>query len=152
MATFAQHVLGLRAFFGVPDQATLPEAIALMNEQMGLDSEGSLPGQVDRLVSVTGFLLAASTVAVPAVAAAASTEPATATSEPAAADKKKKRKLSAAALPADKSQRTLFAVLPEASKTTIHHTELHKQRKMALAGESYSPRREDRNTFETEGV
>ena len=41
MATFAQQVFALRSFFGMPDQAsTLPEAVMLMNEQMGLVSDG----------------------------------------------------------------------------------------------------------------
>lgn len=54
MATFAQLVSELRTFFGISG-ATLTEAVALMNQQMGLASEGTLPAQVARLITATGI-------------------------------------------------------------------------------------------------
>jgi hypothetical protein len=92
MSSFAAQAGALRKLFGVPADAPLPAAVAMMNEQMGIVGEGPLPNQVKELVRVTGVHLG-----VPqqqpsptpevhvAVGAAVDAAPAPATSAPATA-------------------------------------------------------------------
>ena len=53
MSSFAAQAGALRKLFGVPADAPLPAAVAMMNEQMGIVGEGPLQNQVKELVRVT---------------------------------------------------------------------------------------------------
>ena len=57
-ASFVASVGGLRTFFSVPADATLAEAVASMNDAMGLANSGPLPDQVRRLMEATGLEIA----------------------------------------------------------------------------------------------
>jgi len=140
--SLADKVAALRAFFGVnPDVQLLP-AVEAMHAAMGSVAEGALPAQVDALVQATGVVVSAA----PAVAAPVAAPIAA----PAAASKASgKRKADSQEGPPAK-QRTLFAMMPNASKTTIHRDELKKQRQLAADGIEYTPRLEDRKTFDSE--
>ena len=122
--SLADKVAALRAFFGVnPDVQLLP-AVEAMHAAMGSVAEGALPAQVDALVQATGVVVSAA----PAVAAPVAAPIAA----PAAASKASgKRKADSQEGPPAK-QRTLFAMMPNASKTTIHRDELKKQRQLRV--------------------
>ena len=51
------QVAALRKFFQPPSEAPLPMQVglAMMNEQMGIDGEGTLPKQVDELCRRIGW-------------------------------------------------------------------------------------------------
>ena len=49
------QVAALRKFFQPPSEAPLPMQVAMVNEQMGIDGEGTLPKQVDELCRRIGW-------------------------------------------------------------------------------------------------
>ena len=163
--TLQMKVAALREFFGLLEEPLLA-ALAQMREVMGLQSEGSLPEQVDKLVRETGVGLAVTTpVALPAQVSpvtAQTPSPAAATASHPSSSKRKlddsssssKRKLddSSPMAPDQKQSRqlNLFQVFPNARKTTVTAQELQTQRDMAACGQDYRPKKQDLRTFESE--
>ena len=82
MATPAQKVTALRTFFGVAESVPLSAALKKMHTDWGLDAEGSMPQQIDRLIAKTGALVPTTA---PATATAATTPAATTPTVPAPA-------------------------------------------------------------------
>jgi len=148
--TLQNKVVALREFFGLTDGPLLP-AIAEMNRIMELPSEGSLLGQVDKLLSKTGVVPASTTpvvlpaqvspVVLPAQVspAAAQTPPPAATAASAVSRPGSKRKLDQT----PSRQLTLLQALPKAPRISINASELQTQRDMAAQGQDYSPRQHD---------
>ena len=53
--TFAANVGALRSFFGIEPNVSLKDAVAAMNESMGLSGEGTLPEQIEQLMESAGL-------------------------------------------------------------------------------------------------
>ena len=130
-----------RSLFGADAQPALAEAVGKLRQAMGMPTTGSLPGDVDELMKATGVAVAAAPPVAPVGPA-----PAPDAAEPAPSDGARKRK----ARPPPKKQPTLLQALPHAVRTTISSDELKKQRMQAVDGIDYSPRQEDRRTFDSE--
>jgi hypothetical protein len=143
--SFVDKVGALRRLIGIDLSLELQPAIAAMNAAMGIIGEGALPAQVDALVDVTGMqVTAAPPAATPATGLAANTAPA------AAVGGKKRKAVATTPTLSNKKQRSLFAVLPHAVKTSISKEELRKQRELATTGVAYTPRYSDVQNFESE--
>ena len=141
--SLVQQVAALRLYFGVPDALQLLPAMALMNEMMGIDAEGSVPHQVELLVKMSGI-----TVGTQAAKSTASAALVAAATAPGAG----KRKTFQSHRPLAPGLQTLFSLMPDAQKTHVPFSELKKQRVLAIAGEDYEPKKGDMRTFDSECV
>ena len=122
MASFAANVGVCRTFFGIEPSVSLKDAVAQMNESMGLSGEGTLPEQVQQLMESAGLEAPAQEADQPASGAAGSSSTAARkdvlTSLPGigvSADPKLARSLAKwkardlSAPPADERQQKIFA-------------------------------------------
>ena len=115
--SLVDKVAALRAFFGVRPEVQLLPAVEEMHAAMGSVPVGALPAQVDALVQASGVVVNAA----PALAARVAA-PVSAPSTSSTVAGKRKASLQGAPLPT--KQRTLFAVMPDATKTAISAQEL----------------------------
>ena len=85
--SFVEKCNALRAFFCIQPEKSPPAAIKEMNEMMGIEPDGALPVQIEKLLMLTGVMVENPTIAptarVPPVQTTATTEEAAALAEPA---------------------------------------------------------------------